>query len=484
MDGRLPVSRVSIPFVGGAYQSSSLRLDAQRCVNLFPELGGPTSKTPMALRGTPGLSLFVDLAVSGAGRVLYQSSIGRLFAVVGSELLEISSAGVVTSRGTLGTSFGKVVMADNGTQLMLVDGTAGYILTLASNAFATIADADFPDATPVVTFQDGYFIVLEPNTGNFFISDLRDGSSWDPLDFGNAEGVPDVLVSLISNGRDLWLLGAGSSETWYNSGNPDFPFERIQGSFSEVGCAAAHSVAKMRGSVFFLGGSKEGYGIVFMTQGLQVTRISTHAIEQAIATYSAVDDAVGFCYQQEGHWFYQLTFPTGAKTWVFDLSTGLWHERAYRNPSTGELLEHRALDHAFAFGKNLVIDRSNANVYEYSLSTYTDNGDTISRIRSCPHIHDRMLRLVFWYLELDMETGVGLSSGQGEDPQAMLRISNDGAMSWGNELWRSFGRIGEYTRRVKWARLGRSRDRVFEVTITDPVKVVILGAVADVEAEE
>jgi hypothetical protein len=474
---------VSIPFVGAAYKSQSLVLDAQRCVNLFPELGGPASKVPVMLRGTPGLKLWVTLGVSGAGRGLFATSTGRLFAVVLDQLLEISTVAVVTVRATLSTSFGRVSFADNGIELMIVDGSKGYIFTLASNAFAIITDPDFPAGAPVVTFQDGYFIVPKPNTGEFYISDLLSGSSWNALDFGNAEGNPDVLISLISNGRDLWLMGESSFEVWYNSGNPDFPFERVQGTLTEIGCAAKHSVTKMRGSTFWLGGSKEGFGIVFMSQGFQAVRISTHAIEQAIATYGSINDAVGFCYQQEGHWIYQLNFPTGAASWCFDLSTQMWFEKAYRDPSSGEQGMHRAFDHAFFDGKNLVIDYANDRIYELDLATYTDNGDTIARIRSCPHIHDRRQRLIFWSLELDLEAGIGLVTGQGEDPQVMLEISNDGARSWGNELWRSMGRLGEFRKRVLWNRLGRSRDRVFRITISDPVKVAILGAVANVEVE-
>lgn len=476
--------KIDVAFVGASYQTFSLNFDAQRCVNLFPELGGPTSKTVMALRGTPGLRAFCSLGVAGAGRKVYATAGGRLFAVANDKLLEVDSAGIITVRGTLGTNYGRVSMADNGLQLMIVDGTAGFILTLATNVFAQIVDVDFPNGAPVVTFMDGYFVVPRVNTGQFYISDLLDGSTWDPLDFGNAEGSPDNVAACMANGRDLWLFGTDTTEVWWDSGNPDFPFERISGAFTEVGCAAVHSVAKMRGSVFWLGGSKEGYGVVFMSQGLQGLRISTHAIEQAISTYAAIDDAQGFCYQQEGHWFYQLNFPTGGASWVYDLTTGLWHERAHRDPTTGELGQHLALDHAFAFGKNIVIDYSVDKLYELRLDTYTDNGDAIARIRSCPHLHNKRQRLIFWSLELDMECGVGLATGQGSDPQAMLQMSSDGGHTWGNELWRSIGKIGEYKARVIWHRLGRARDRVFRLTITDPVKVVLLGAVANVEAEE
>lgn len=477
------MGRVTIPFVGAAYKSASLKLDAQLCINWFPELGGPTSKAVMALRGTPGTLLFCNTGVTGPGRGLFATSTSRLFAVVYNTLIEIDPYGGTTVRGALSTTDGKVSMADNGVQLMIVDGLAGYTLNLNTNAFSTIADVDFPNGTPVVTFQDGYFIVPKPGTGQFYISDLLDGSSWDALDFGDAEGSPDILVSLISNGRDLWLCGAHSTEVWYDSGNPDFPFERTPGTFSEIGCAATYSVAKMLGSIFLLGGSKEGYGIVFQSQGFQLNRISTHAIEQAIAGYQTISDAVGWCYQQEGHWFYVLSFPTANATWVYDLSTSLWHQRAYRDPVTAALGRHRAHDHAFFAGKNLVLDYASGKIWELDLGTYTDDGDPITRIRTCPHIHEQVRRITFWSLELDMEVGVGLSTGQGSDPQIMLQVSNDGGVTFGNELWRSMGRQGEYKTRVVWHRLGRSRDRVFKLQVSDPVKCVLVGAYADVEAE-
>ncbi len=476
---------VEIPFVGAAYKSASLNIDCQRCVNLFPELGGPNSKTVMALRGTPGMLLFVVLGYSGSvGRGLFATSTNRLFGVVGSTLVEITALGVVTARGTIASSYGKVSMADNGLQLMLVDGNKGYTLTLATNVFAEIVDVDFPAGAPVVDYQDGYFIVPKPNTSQFYISTLRDGSTWDALDFGDAEGSPDLLKRPIVNGRDVWLLGENSTEVFWDSGNPDFPFERIQGAFMEVGIAAIFSAAKMQGSVFWLGGSKEGFGIVFQSRGFQAVRISTHALEEEFLTYTTLDDAEGFCYQQEGHWFYQLTFPTASRTWVYDMTTSMWHERAYRDPTSGDLGRHRATGHAFFNGRNLVMDYANDRIYELSPTTYTDNGDAILRIRTAPHIGDRRQRLAFRRLDLDLETGVGLSTGQGSDPQIMLQWSSDNGHTWSNELWRSMGRIGEYKKRVVWYRLGMARDRVFRVMISDPVKVVLLAAFAEVEGEE
>ena len=282
-------------------------------------------------------------------------------------------------------------------------------------------------------------------------------------------------MSLIVDHRELWLLGERTTEVWFNSGDVNFPMSRIQGAFIEHGCAATHSVCKLDNSVFWMGADDKGRGMVFRAAGYVPQRISTHALEYAIGQYARVDDAIGWTYQQEGHAFYVLTFPTANATWCFDASTGLWHERAYRDASNA-LGRHRGNCHMVFAGKNIVGDWESGKLYALDLDTYTDNGDAIPRIRSCPHIANDLKRVFYAALQIDMETGVGLTDGQGSDPQAMLQWSDDGGFTWSNELWASIGKLGERKTRVRWRRLGKARDRVFQVTITDPVKVEIVGA--------
>ena len=82
-------------------------------------------------------------------------------------------------------------------------------------------------------------------------------------------------------------------------------------------------------------------------------------------------------------------------------------------------------------------------------------------------------------LQLDAETGVGLNTGQGSVPEVMLRWSDDGGHTFSNEHWREMGNIGQFGYRTIWRRLGMTqkiRDRVYEVSGTDPVKIAIMGA--------
>lgn len=466
--------------MGPSYTLQSVNYDCQRCVNLYPEvneMGFGKEKEVASLICTPGLVLKASVG-DGPIRGLHVASDSALYAVSGSKLYKINSSFSGTEIGTLLTSEGYVSFADNGTTLVLVDGSYGYASILGSSSSAQISDPDFK-AADQVAYQDGYFIFNESGTGRFFISDLN-STDFDALDFTSAEGNPDNIVGLISDHRDLWMFGSQSTEVFFNSGNADFPFERTQGAFIEHGCAAPFSIAKMNNSVFWLSQDNQGDGLIYMAKGYQPQRISTHAVEYAIRTYSDISSAVAYTYQENGHHFYVINFPGASTTWAYDTATGMWHERVYT--LEGNFQRHRANNHAFAYGKHIVGDYENNKIYELTSLAYTDDGDEITRQRVAPHVSSGMARLYFNAFQLDMETGVGLdgaSSVQGYDPQAMLEFSDDGGHTWSNEKWASFGKIGNRKLRAIWRRLGQSRDRVFKLTITDPVKISIIGAELD-----
>lgn len=458
-------------FVGPAYTSRSVNENAQRCVNLYPEID-ESGKNVVALYGVPGLKLQVTVGDGPIRGVLKAQD--TLYVVSGSGLYEVTGSFNASLVGAVkGTS--PVSMAANRTQLMVISEGTGYIRTLASNAFVKITDADFPSSPTFVVFLDSYFVVNDSGSDQFYISTLEDGTSWAALDFASAEGDPDDIVSMISDHRELWLFGEKTTEVWYNSGNADFPFVRLSGAFIEHGCAAAFSTQKMDNSVYWLGLDDKGQGMVFRAQGYSPQRISTHAIEKAIQGYSKIDDAVAYSYQQEGHSFYVIGFPTADKTWAYDASTNMWHERA--SFDNGQFKRHRAGCHAFFGGKNVVGDVENGNLYSYDFDTYTENGDAQVALRSCTHIHDGqdLQKIQHHRLQLDLQEGVGIVTGQGSDPQMMLRWSDDGGHTWSNEHWTSIGKIGKYGTRAVWKRLGASRSRVYEASITDPVKRVIIA---------
>lgn len=470
-------------FIGPSYISQSVNVDCQRCVNLFPEindLGTGKEREVAALVPTPGLRLLCTLPATGPVRGLYRASDGTLFAAQDNKLYSISSDFIVTEIGELETTTGVVAMADNGLHLMLVDGTYAYAWTFASSVFAQITDPDFyPSDT--ITYQDGYCIFTKKNSQQFFFTDIND-ITLDPLDVGSAEGTPDNLVGAISANQNLYLFGTQTTEIFYNSGDADAPFQRIQGAINGVGCAAAHSIAKLEGVPYWVGGDEAGAGIVYRMQGYKAQRISTPAIESVIRDLDLEElaNARAWTYQQGGHHFYCLNLPGADATWVYDASTQLWHERQYLD--SWFMKRHRADCHALAYGLNVVGDYENGNIYELDQTSVTDNGTSIARIRRSPHFSQGLKRISHHSFQLDMESGVGLDGGVfGSDPKVVLRWSDDGGHTWSQEREASIGKIGEKSKRVLWRRLGMSLDRVYEVKITDPVKVVLIGAELTVE---
>jgi hypothetical protein len=370
-------------------------------------------------------------------------------------------------------------MVDNGTQLFIATNPVSYIYDAASETLAQITDIDFPGAV-TVGYLDGYFIFQEPNSDRFWTSELLDGTQIDPLSFASAEGMPDTLISLFVDHREVWLFGTQSVEVWYDAALEGFPLARIQGAVNEFGCAATYSVAKMDNSLFWLGADARGHGIVFRANGYAGQRISTHAVEYAIQSYRTISDAIAFTYQQDGHSFYVLTFPSAQATWVYDAATGAWHERA--GFANGQFIRHRANCQMFFSEEVVVGDFENGNIYAYDLDQFSDGDFAQKWLRSwraLPTGQNNLKRTAQHSLQIDMQTGVGLNTGQGSTPQVMLRWSDDGGHTWSNEHWMSAGKIGAYGTRAIRRRLGMTlklRDRVYEISGTDPVKISIVGA--------
>jgi hypothetical protein len=534
------------PILGSTYVARSVNAADARMVNLFPEIVPEAGKEPAFLNRAPGLEL---LATIGSGPIrglwAFSSSDSTAFVVSGTELYKINTSYAATLLGTV-VGTGPVSLADNGTQLFIAANGPSYIYNNTTNVFGQITDPDFPGAV-TVCYLDGYFVFNEPNSQKLWVTALLDGTSIDPLEFASTEGSPDGLIAVAANFREVWAFGTNSIEVWYDSGATDFPLQRIQGAFNELGCAAPYSVAKMDNGMFWLGRDRRGQGMVYRANGYTGQRISTHAVEWQIQQYSDISDAIAYTYQQGGHSFYVLTFPTGNATWVYDAATEAWHERA--GWVNGDFTRHRS-NCQMAFNNQIVVgDYANGNLYAFDLDVYADNGSIQKWLRSwraLPIGQNNLKRTAHHSLQLDCESGVGLNlypgynsenidtesglnlvaeyvqtflatqsgvtltteagdgfeplgqyelsdtditgyeivtnsypAAPGYNPEVMLRWSDDAGHTWSNEHWSPVGKIGNYQHRVFWRRLGMTlklRDRVYEVSGTDPVKTVIMGA--------
>jgi hypothetical protein len=464
------------PILGSSYIARSVNAADNRCVNLFPEIIPEAGLEPGFLQRAPGLR---KLATVGFGPVRGLWSLnGYCYVASGTELYQVSDTYVAIKIGNI-SGTGAVSMADNGTQLFVACNGPSYIYNTSTSVFAQVTDPDFPGAV-TVGYIDGYFVFNQPNSQIIWVTSLFDGTAIDPLEFASAEGSPDGVVGIIVDHREVWVFGTNSIEVWYDSGATDFPLQRIQGAFNEIGCATAYSIAKLDNGLFWLGSDARGKGIVYRANGYTGQRISTHAVEWQIQQYADMSDAIGYTYQQDGHAFYVLVFPNANTTWVYDVSTQAWHERA--GWTNGAFTRHRS-NCQVAFNNEVVVgDFENGNIYAFDMNVYSDDGAVQKWLRSwraLPTGQNNLKRTSQHGLQLECESGVGLNLGQGEDPEVMLRWSDDGGHTWSNENWAKMGKIGEYYRRVFWRRLGMTlklRDRVYEVSGTDPVKIAIMGA--------
>jgi hypothetical protein len=463
---------MKIGLVGGSYRERSLNLDSQRSVNFYV-VADQQGKEPTALYGTPGLAVF---GMTGFGEVRggFRAENGRAFFVTGSKLYEMDASGVSTERGSLETSSGIVSIDENGFQLAICDGSKVYILTFSTNLFEKVTDLDLPPAA-TLTYIDGYFVINEVGSGRFYISGLYDGLIWSALDFATAESSPDKLVRVMSAVGQLWLLGSTSIEVNQNTGDSVFPFSPISGAKIDVGCIAPHSVMSLDNSIFWIGADKFGTGIVYRARGLTPQRISTGPIEQIIQAASQPELIRSWAYQQDGHVFYVLTGGGLETSLVYDLTTGLWHERAYLNDN-GNFEQHLGTCCIFAFGKHLVGSRLDGTVYEMSQDYYDDAGRELVAERIYTHIADEKQPFNISNLEIDFEVGVGTQEGQGQNPVASLHLSKDSGKTWIDCGSESIGAVGKYSTKVCWRRLGVQEQATFKVRVSDPVKRVLIGS--------
>ncbi len=415
-------------------------IDAQ--VQTIASITRVTTTATLTTAQPHGLSSGMQITVSGAAPAQYN--------------------GLYTVTVTGATTLTYVMAGDPGSSAAPV-GT--YAVT---SAFTRILDPDFPGAD-TVTFLNQRFIVNEPNSGRFFWSALLDGASWDALDYATAEASPDNLVRVFAEAGQLILLGESVSEIWGDSGSADQAFVKVGGGAVEWGLASRWSLTKYIDSLAFLRVNRLGQAQICLMSGASAIPISNPQLEAEITAYGDVSNATGFAYMVNGHPFYQINFPSVMKSWLYDGQSKSWN----RLESYGGL--HRVQFTVQLLGSIYGADFANGKLYKIEPDVYTDDGQPIARELVTRHLNTGNWSRVS-ELWIEMESGVGLQLGQGEDPQIMLQISRDDGHTYENEKWASFGRVGQYGCRANWHRLGRSRTWTFKFRITDPVKTVLVAA--------
>lgn len=472
-------------FIGGSYPAKSPVALSERTINAYLEPLPAPAKNVAYLLPTPGEEVFSPAAASfsSPGRALREHQ-GRVFAVIGSEFVEIQVGGGRVVHGTVAVDSEPATISslgDGGRALAITSAGVIYRFDVDTSVFATVPSYPGVFAHDAVML-DGYVVALDRSTSTIYQSDLYsvvfDGSA-----LAQRSIAPDPWRRIITHNRELWLLGTQTSEVWYNAQAFPFTFAAHPGSKIVYGIAAPWSAVSCGDSLIWVSRSELGHLQVIEARGFEARVVSTPAVDHVFADYSVTEDAIAWAYSERGHLFYVLTFPSVDRTWVYDLTTGLWHERGEWVPETLDYRAWRPLYHCHAFDTHLSLNVAGGEVFHLhdDIGVHA-SGRAIRRVRQAPAVTRERDWLFFSRFELLLETGLGLTEGQGSDPTLELQYSNDGGKTWKSAGARRAGRMGEYQTDVTWRRLGRASDRVFRIIMTDPIPWRIIDAFIDVEA--
>lgn len=482
--------------IGPAYGSSSPLADPEELINLYVEqVDSPSPTNKYIYNPTPGLETRITVPQAPI-RALFQlpasvDSATRGFFVAGGTFYEFTSDFTVTNRGTLsGVGANPATISyngDGGGQLLITSADMADSYDLATDVLTPIAG--------LAAFQggmlDSYGLALDQLTSTLRLSDLLDLSVWDPTQFAQRSVAPDPWRAMAVLYPRIYLFGEHTSEVWYDAGSFPFPFAPVQGILIQDGIEAPFSLTVADNALYWLAHNTNGTARVVRATGYRPEVISTKAVEQAITSYAeagTVSDAVGWTYQLDGHQFYLLNFPSAGVTWCYDTALPPamgWHKRGTWITEDAEYIALRPQYHVYTFGKHLVGDRETGTIYEMR-NTYGQDveGREIRRVRRTPLLTSEQQWIFFKQLQLFVQPGVGTVSGQGENPVVSLRWSDDAGQTWSNFYTVPIGAQGQRKTRAIWRRLGRSRNRVFEFSMSDPVPWRILDAFLDAAVEK
>lgn len=459
-----------VPIVGGTYKHSSLPLSAQRTVNWFPEVT-PQGRKIISLQPTPGARAFSQAASGAIDRGMFNWN-GNLYKVSNATLFKIDSGGTQTSVGTInGTA--RCAFAGDASLLVIVTGGLVYSYDGSTLTLQTSAEFEAPDTVAYLNQQ----AIYDGANGRFVVSDAGALATINALNYANAESAGDALIRPFVSGQIVYMFGEESVETWWNSGAGSPPFDRVEGGLTEVGLGAMWSPASNEVAMYFLGHDRT----VYIGTGSNIQRVTSgHPVFNEIANFRVVSDAIGMTFTWKAQNFYMLSFPTEGRTFCLSESAAEWFEM-----STNETA-HFATSYEYIYGKHLVA--SGGDVLEWRFDVYADNGVTIHRLRDSLPIHGGLYDSAFEgrpvtmnRLEIIMNTGVGLLTGQGSSPEIMLRLSDDGGRTFSSYIHGSVGSLGDNTYRVVFGPLGQFYNRVIRLVATDPIPWEIYSATADME---
>jgi hypothetical protein len=466
-----------VSLFGQGIRSISDIITRQRRLNCFYSVRQDGDRSGVVVIGSPGSFIWVTLPQGPINAMRVVGSL--LYVQAGLGFYSINFGGATATLGTLTEQSVFTTITDNGFDVTVVNSTNGYVYNIAGATFTKITDVNFPTGCGTICYLGERYIAPVPNSRQYRVSAQFDGTTWSPQIFATKEDYSDNILATDSFLGTLILWGSFSIEFWQNAGTSPNPFQKIVGASQTWGLGAIRSRSILGQTIAFLAQNPDGGIQVMRLSGLSVSRISTEDIENEIHSFQVYADAVALTYTVNGHSFYQLTFPSANRTFVYDSMTSVWNEGQTGLSVTGR---HYATLGAIFNSNNYFSDSTTGSVYQFDIDSYTDNGQQIKREIATKHVRNAGNVIDVSELFLDMEVGVGNSSIT--NPQIAIQVSRNGGKTFGPQKIVTMGQIGAYLTRVIFRRLGSGRDFVFLITMTDPVKFVIASGSAVVESAD
>ena len=474
---------MKIPILASSVEGISYNLSSQEAINYYFEKAPQGELYQGAMLPLHGASSFTTSATVAAGRkALFDPDSNLLYAVIGNKLYEYQSDTTETSRGTLNTSSGRVQMALNpfSGEILIVDGTNGYIYDIGTTTLSVISDTDYPDTATTCDYIDGRFLVNDPNNpGRFWWSDANDGTSWDSASYSTAQSVKGALSQILVDRRTVYLLGESKGELWYNSGSSSV-FERFEWLDSGI---VGDTLRRFDNSAVWVQRTQEGeLEVVRAGDGYQPQIISTEQLSRQFHLLNTVEDAFAYTYHIDGHNFYVLTFPTGNATWAYDASSRQWNQRS--GPfSSNEPIREQVNDVVFcdSWGGHIALDsQASGKLLALQESVYTWDSTAMERRLTGPGIEaDNKPKLRFASVQIDIEAGTAQAGDTGDDRVIYLSYSKDGGQTFTSGVTMDIGTGGAgasyHTRLIK-RKLGWGRNWIFSLYTASTRKIIIKNA--------
>lgn len=327
-----------------------------------------------------------NINADGKGRGAYKSArLNRILCCIGNGIYLITPNLSYTLIGQLSTFTGDVFFAeDNQHNIQICDKQAIYNYNSSTNIFQKLVP-------PAVDFRPGYICFHDTR----FISVDLDHSQWrlsDPKSpslnltypnttqfvgaFETKPDIPLVVYAIPGKENNIIILGSIVGEYWTDQGLALFPYVRNTGVNIDYGISNSDTFATLDNYMAWLGINDRSGPVIMISRGAQAEHISNDGIDFKLASLTNPQDAHGFMFKQDGHIFYQLTFPTDNFSLAFDFNTGRFFTitDAYMN-------YHPAKNVVFFNNTYYFVSLNDGSLYEMSTNDTTYAGLLIPRVR-------------------------------------------------------------------------------------------------------